>query len=142
MNVSTYLFFNGRCEEAVDYYKQTLGADVEMLMRFADAPDGYEPPGMPDAMKSKVMHVAFNVGDTSIMASDGMCNGESRPSFDGFSLSISVPDVASAEKVFDALAADGTVSQPLIETFFSPRFGIVADKFGVSWMIVAQPTAS
>ncbi len=137
MNVSPYLFFDGRCEEAVNYYKATLGAEVEMMMRFSDAPEG-GPPGMTEDMKTKIMHVALKVGDAAIMASDGMCKGGSKPRFDGFSLSITVPDAATAEKIFGAIAAEGQVSQPLIETFFAPKFGVVSDKFGVNWMVVAN----
>lgn len=136
MHVSPYLNFNGRCEEAVTYYKTALGAEVEMLMRFSDAPQG-GPHTIPEAAKSKIMHTSFKIGDTAVMASDGMCTEGSQTKFDGFHLSLNVPDVATAERLFAALAADGEVTQPLTETFFAPRFGMVVDKLGVGWMVVA-----
>lgn len=135
MYVEPYLFFDGRCEEAIEFYKNALGAKVEMLMRFKDSP---EPSQMelPPGSENKVMHSSFHVGDTRVMASDGMCQGS--PSFQGVSLSITVPDLAEAERRFNALAEGGQVQQPLIKTFFSPGFGMVADRFGVGWMIVVE----
>ncbi len=133
MFIEPYLFFDGRCEEAIEFYRSALGAEVEMLMRFKDSP---EPSQMelPPGSENKVMHSSFLVGDTRVMASDGMCQGA--PSFQGVSLSITVPDLAEAERTFNALAEGGQVQQPLIQTFFSPGFGMVADRFGVSWMVV------
>ena len=133
--VQPYLFFNGRCEEAVEYYRKTLGAEVTALMRYKDSPE----PGMcPAGAGEKVMHASLRVGETTLMASDGRCEG--RPSFQGFSLSLTLSDAAEADRLFAALADGGQVQMPLTATFFSPRFGMVADRFGVSWMIyVAQP---
>jgi PhnB protein len=131
MQVQPYLFFDGRAEEAIEFYRRTLGAEVQMLMRFKDAP---EPGHTPADAENKVMHSSLRIGDATIMASDGRCQG--KPSFQGFSLSLSAPDVAGAERLFNALADGGQVQQPLVETFFSPRFGMVADRFGVSWMVV------
>jgi len=136
MQVQPYLFFDGRCEEAIDFYKTALGAKVGMLMRFKEAP---EPPsgegcGGPHTNAEKIMHASFTVGDTVINASDGMCTGQ--PDFKGFSLSITAKDDAEAARLFDALGAGGTVQQPLIKTFFSSSFGMVADKFGVGWIVV------
>jgi len=135
MYVEPYLFFDGRCEEAIEFYKSALGAEVEMLMHFKDSP---EPSQMelPPGSENKVMHSSFRVGDTRVMASDGMCQGA--PSFQGVSLSITVPDLATGERLFNALAEGGQVQQPLIQTFFSPGFGMVADRFGVGWMIVVE----
>jgi PhnB protein len=134
MQVQPYLFFDGRCEEAVEFYKGALGAEVEMLMRFKDSPDP-PPPGMvPPGSGDKVMHACFRIGDTAVMASDGRCQG--RPSFQGFSLSLAAADEAEADRLFAALADGGQVQMPLNKTFFSPRFGMVADRFGVSWMVV------
>jgi PhnB protein len=136
MQVQPYLFFDGRCDEAVEYYRKTLGAEVTMLMRFKESPDpGSCPPGMED----KVMHMSFRVGDTTILASDGQCQGKQK--FQGFSLALTVPDAARAEKAFAGLADGGQVQMPLTQTFFSPRFGMVADRFGVSWMILVAPQA-
>jgi PhnB protein len=137
MQVQSYLIFNGRCEEALDFYKKSLGAKVEMMMRFKDNPDKEKmgadcvPPGGDD----KVMHSSFKVGDTVVMASDGM-SYDQKPEFKGFSLSVTAKDEAEAEKLFNALADGGKVQMPLTKTFFSPRFGMVADKFGVGWMVV------
>jgi len=132
--VQPYLFFDGRCEEAVEFYCKTLGAQVETLTRFKDSPDpGMCAPGAGD----KVMHASVRIGETTVMASDGQCSG--RPSFQGFSLSLTVPDAAEAERLFAALGEGGQVQMPLTKTFFSPRFGMVADRFGVSWMIYVAP---
>ena len=136
MQVEPYLFFNGRTEEAIEYYRRALGAEVTMLMRFRDSPEPPQAGMVPPGAEDKVMHSSFSVGDTTIMASDGNCQGQ--PSFQGFSLSITAANEAEAERKFAALAEGGTVQQPLIETFFSPRFGMVADRFGVSWMITVQ----
>ena len=137
MKVEPYLFFNGRCEEAVEFYRSALGAEVTMLMRYKDSPDP-PPPGMvPPGSEDKVMHASFRIGDTTVMASDGTCSGQ--PSFQGFSLSLTVPDEAEADRRFASLADGGQVQTPLAKTFFSSRFGMVADRFGVSWMIIVAP---
>lgn len=142
MQVQPYLFFDGRCEEALEFYKTALGAEVEMLMRFSEGPpadeggcpDGETPPG------GKVMHACFRVGETAIMASDGMCQGS--PKFEGISLSISADSDAEAERLFAALGEGGQVQMPMGETFFASRFGMVADRFGVSWMVLAEKEES
>jgi PhnB protein len=132
--VQPYLFFDGRCEEAVEFYRKALGAQVETLTRFKDSPDpGMCPPGAGD----KVMHASIRIGETTVMASDGQCSG--RQSFEGFALSLTLPDAAEAERLFAALGDGGRVQMPLTKTFFSPRFGMVADRFGVSWMIHVAP---
>ena len=134
MQVQPYLFFDGRCEQALDFYKQTLGAKVEALMRYKDNPDPkYNPPNSDD----KVMHACVRIGDTQVMASDGNCQG--KPSFQGFSLTINAADAAEAKQRFNALAEGGQVQMPLNETFFAKSFGMVADRFGVSWMVIAGP---
>jgi PhnB protein len=130
MLIQPYLFFDGRCEEAVAFYREALGAEIVMLMRFKDGPDpAMAPPGSAD----KVMHAALRIGETTILASDGRCLGQ--PKFDGFALSLTAADAAEAERLFAALGDGGEVRMPLAKTFFSPRFGMVADRFGVSWMI-------
>jgi PhnB protein len=137
MKVQPYLFFDGRCEEAIEFYKKVLGAEVLMLMRFGDNPEP-SPPGMiPPGSENKVMHASLRVGETEFMASDGRCMG--RPMFQGVSLSLSVPSEAEADRLFGALGEGGQVQMPIGKTFFSPRFGMVADRFGVSWMVVAAP---
>ncbi len=134
MQVQPYLFFDGRCEEAVEFYRGALGAEVTMLMRFKDSPEPPQPGMCPPGSDDKVMHTSFRIGDTTVMASDGQCQG--RPSFQGFSLSLTVPDDAEADRLFASLADGGQVQMPLTKTFFASRFGMVADRFGVSWMIV------
>jgi PhnB protein len=137
MQVQPYLFFNGRCEEAVESYRSALGAEVTMLVRYRDSPDPPPPDMVPPGSEDKVMHASFRIGETTVMASDGSCSGQ--PSFQGFSLSLTVPDEAEADRLFAALADGGQVQMPLAKTFFSPRFGMVADRFGVSWMIIVAP---
>jgi len=136
MNVQAYLFFEGRCEEAIEFYRRALGAEVEMLMRFSESP---EPPAceMPADAGAKVMHASLRIGETAVMASDGRCSGQ--PGFQGFSLSLTAADEAEAVRLFAALADGGTVQMPLGKTFFSPCFGMVADRFGVSWMLYVEP---
>jgi PhnB protein len=132
--VQPYLFFDGRCEEAIEFYKSALGAKVDMLMRFKDSPEPV-PPGMcPPGSDNKVMHAALRIGDTVVMASDGMAGG--KPEFKGFSLSVNAANEAEADKVFGALGKGGKVTMPLGKTFYSPRFGMVTDKFGVGWMVI------
>jgi len=134
MQVQPYLFFEGRCEEAIEYYRKALGAKVEMLMHYKDNPEpmpGKSPPG------DKVMHASFRIGDTTVMGSDGNCMG--KPSFQGFSLSLTARDEAEAKRLFAALSDGGKVQMPLGKTFFSPAFGMVADRFGVAWMVVLTP---
>ena len=135
--LDAYLFFNGRAEEAIEFYQSALGAEVEMLMRVKESPDP-PPPGMyPPGSGDKVMHASLRINGKVLMISDGVPDG--RTEFKGFSLSLSVPDEKEADRVFDALAKGGSVQMPLGKTFFSPRFGVVADRFGVSWMVVTTP---
>jgi PhnB protein len=135
MQVQPYLFFDGRCEEAIEFYKKTLGAKVEMMMRFKDAPPGEHKP--PPGAENKVMHSSLRIGDTTVMASDGM--GQGNPEFKGFSLTLNPKNEAEANRLFNALSEGGQVRQPLTKTFFSPSFGMLADKFGVGWMILVEP---
>jgi PhnB protein len=140
MLVQSYLFFNGRCEEALEFYKAKLGAKVGMLMRFKESPEPPPPGCLPAGSDHKVMHADFTIGDTMVMASDGMATGT--PEFKGFSLSITCANEREADRVFAALGDGGQVQMPLAKTFFSPRFGMVADRFGVSWMVIVPPPAS
>jgi PhnB protein len=132
--IEPYLFFGGRCEEAIAFYEKAIGAKVVMLMRYKDAPEqppeGTLPPGNAD----KIMHAAFHLGESLIMASDG-CGGADEPKFGGFALSLTAPTEAEAQRVFTALTEGGTVTMPLGQTFWSPCFGIVTDKFGINWMV-------
>jgi PhnB protein len=133
VSVQPYLFFDGKCEEALEFYKGAIGAKVEMLMRFKESPDpGHMPPDSAD----KVMHAAFRVGDTQVLASDGHCAG--KPSFQGFGLTLNAKDDAEAEKLFAAVGKGGQVLQPLTKTFFASKFGMVTDRFGIMWMVIAE----
>jgi PhnB protein len=132
--IQPYLFFNGSCEQAIEFYRKALGADVTALVRFKDSPD---PTMAPAVAGEKILHASLRIGESTVMASDGECQGHA--SFQGFSLSLSVPNEAEADRVFNALADGGQVKLPLTKTFFSPRFGMLEDRFGVSWMIQAAP---
>lgn len=131
MQVQTYLFLDGKCDEAIEFYKRVLGAKVQMLMRYGEAPDQSM---IKPENKNKVMHSTIQIGETTIMASDGYCNG--KPTFDGFSLSVDAPNDGEAKRIFTALAEGGQVRMPLDKTFFASSFGMVADKFGVGWMVI------
>ncbi len=133
MQVTPYLMFDGRTEEAIEFYKKALGATVEMMMRFKDSPD--KSMCSPDS-ENKVMHSCLKIGDTAVMASDGRNTG--KPDFKGISLSLNAKDEAHADQMFKALGEGGQVQMEMMKTFFAKRFGMVADKFGVSWMIIAE----
>jgi PhnB protein len=133
MALEAYLFFNGRCDEAIAFYQSALGAEVQMLMRFRENPDPPPPGSLPPDSDDKVMHASLRIGGSTLMVSDGMAFGDT--AFRGFSLSHSVPDSAAAQQAFAALADGGQVTMPIGRTFWSPCFGMVTDRFGVSWMV-------
>ena len=140
MKVESYLMFEGRCDEALEFYRHALGAQVTMLMRYKDNPEpaagqGCADGGGPGPTPEMVMHAEFTVGETTLMASDGM--GSGKASFQGISLALSPASEAEAQRLFNALADGGQVQMPLAKTFFSQAFGRVADRFGVPWMVVA-----
>ena len=135
--IQPYLFFGGRCEEAVEFYRKALGAELEMMMRFKESPEPHPPGMVPPGFENKIMHSSFRIGETTVMASDG-CSAEGAR-FDGFSLSLSVPNEAEANRAFTALAEGGQVRMPLAKTFWSPCFGMLEDRFGVGWMINVTP---
>jgi PhnB protein len=135
--VQPYLFYGGRCEEAVEFYRKELGAEVIMLMRFKDSPEPQEPGRIAPGFENKVMHAALRLGDSEIMASDGC--GPQQHATEGFALSLMVKTEAEADKTFAALAQGGKVGMPPGKTFYSPRFGMVTDKFGILWMVYMQP---
>ena len=142
MQVQPYLFFEGRCEEAITFYRENLGAQVVMMMRYSENPEAgkAEKPetasgcGIPPGSENKIMHSAFTIGDSMLMGSDGMCSG--KPEFKGVTLSLTANDEQQAEKYFNALSNGGQVMMPMAQTFFAKRFGMVADKFGISWMVL------
>ena len=133
MQIQPYLFFDGRCEEAIEFYRSALGAEVTMLMRFKDSPVPQDQSMVPPAAGDKVMHSSIRIGDTTVLASDGRCLG--KPSFQGFSLSLTVPNDAEAKRLFASLADGGEVRMPLAKTFISSSFGKVAERYGVSRMV-------
>lgn len=130
--VQPYLFFGGRCEEALEFYKTAIGAQVDFLMRYKESPEP-PPPGMvPPGFENKVMHATFRIAESILMASDGNHEGAK---FDGFSLSLAVPTEAEAKRAFAALSAGGQMKMPLTKTFWSPCFGMLTDRFGIGWMV-------
>lgn len=138
MRIEPYLFFNGRCEEALNFYKTALNAEVQMMMRNSESPEP-PPPGMlPPGSENKIMHASILIGGALVMMSDGMCDGSeaNAAAFKGFSLSLDCADEAEARGAFEALAGSGgQVTMPLGPTFWAPLFGMVNDKFGVAWMV-------
>jgi PhnB protein len=137
-SIHPYLFFNGSCEEAIEFYRKALAAEVEMIMRFKESPEPPSPGTVPPGVENKIMHSSFRIGQATVMASDG--DSTDKPSFQGFSLSLSVPNEAEADRAFNALADGGQVKMPLTKTFWSPRFGMVQDRFGIGWMISVTPS--
>jgi PhnB protein len=133
MLVQPYLMFGGRCEEAIEFYRKSVGAEVEMLMRFKEAPDAPPPGMMPANWGDKVMHACLKLGDTQVLASDGC---ETTSNFQGFSLALSVTSEADAARKFGALSDGGKVTMPLGKTFFAKSFGMVTDRFGINWMVI------
>jgi len=137
MQAQPYLFFEGRCEEAVNFYVETLGAKVDALMRYKDNPEPPQPGMCPPNSENKIMHGSMRIGETVVMVSDGLCGGS--PQFQGFALSLDAANEADAKRMFAALGDGGQQKMPLGKTFFSPCFGMVADRFGVLWMIIVLP---
>jgi PhnB protein len=136
MAIEPYLFFNGRCEDAIEFYKKALGAEVLMLMRYKESPEPPPPGTVPPGWENKIMHTSLRIGNATVMVSDGCSEGTN---FQGFSLSLSVANAAEAERAFTALSDGGQVRMPLTKTFWSPCFGMLADRFGVGWMVGVAP---
>ena len=134
MPLEPYLFFEGRCKEALDFYTRALGAKVEMMMRYSESPEPPPPGKLPPGSEQKVMHAVLRIGDARVLASDGLCSG--KPDFGGFSLCLTAPQEADARRMFSALADGGQIQMPLSKTFYSPCFGMVTDRFGIGWMIL------
>lgn len=133
MQLGTYLFFDGRCEEAAAFYKEAIGAEVKYMMRYSDSPEPHPPGMVPPGFEGKVMHMTIDIGGTPVMAADD-CTGH--PKFQGFSLSLAAKTEAEADKLFAALGAGGSVTMPLTKTFFSAKFGMLTDRFGMGWMVM------
>lgn len=136
VQVQNYLFFDGRCDEAIEFYGKAVGAEVTMRLTFGQSPVPVDQGRMPEANANKVMHAQMRIGDTEVMCSDGHCTGNAK--FEGFSLAITVDKEADADKYFNALTQGGKVLMPLDKTFFSPRYGMCTDKFGVMWMVMVR----
>ena len=136
MKVESYLFFNGRCEEAIDYYKRALDAEVVMMLRFKDSPEPPQPGMLAPGSENKIMHASLRIGNSRVLASDGHCANQAK--FQGVALALTVADESAAEKSFAALSEGGKVQMPLTKTFFSPKFGMLLDRFGMSWMIIVS----
>lgn len=133
MSTLPYLDFNGRCEEAIEFYRQAVGASVDMLMPFKDSPE----PMPEDKDKSdKILHASMTIAGSTIMASDGFCTGA--PKFAGLGMALSLPDEAAVRRAFDALGDGGQVTMPLGRTFWTPCFGMVTDRFGLCWMVMVE----
>lgn len=140
MKIEPYLFFDGRCEEAIGFYSRALGAKVEFMMRYAESPEP-PPPGMlPPGSEQKIMHASLHIGGALVMMSDGMCGGDT--AFKGFSLSLDCPDADQVREAFAALSVGGQVTMPLGKTFWAPLFGMVTDRFGVGWMVGVSADAA
>jgi len=135
--IQPYLFFEGRCEEAIEFYRRTIGAEVLSLFRYKDSPQPPQAGQLPPNWENKVMHASFRIGQTTLLGSDG-CS-ESKPKFEGFSLSLTLPTADEAERAFTALAEGGQIRAPLSKTFFSEKFGMLADRFGIGWMVLVTP---
>jgi PhnB protein len=129
------MHFNGCCEEALKFYGKVLGAEATFLMRYKDSPDPQSKACMAPGTEDKIMHANVKIRDTEIMMSDGQCLGE-LPKFDGVTLTLNV-SAAEADTIFNALSEGGKVQLPICETFFADKFGMVADKFNVPWMVLA-----
>lgn len=131
--IQPYLFYAGRCDEAIQFYQEALGAQVEMLMRFSDSPDPTPPGMLQSGFEDKVMHATVKIGRSTLLMSDG-CDDKSK--FDGFRLALQVETEEEARRTFDALADEGRIDMPLVKTFWSPLYGMVTDRFQVGWMVM------
>jgi PhnB protein len=133
VHIQAYLSFDGRCDEAIRFYREAIGAEVQLLMRHKESPEPPPPGTLPPGSDNKVMHVSLRIGDTIVMASDGLCGG--KPNFQGFSLSLALATPEEVDRAFARLSDGGQVRMPLAKTFWSPRFGMLVDRFGVPWMV-------
>lgn len=137
--IEPYLFFNGACDEAIAFYQEAIGAEVLMAMRYRESPAPMPPGTLPAGFENKIMHATLRIGGSILMASDGCTDSHS--AFQGFSLSLRADTIPRAKAYFQALAKGGTVQMPIAETFWSPCFGMVVDRFGVPWMVTVADSA-
>ena len=139
MQIQPYLFFEGRCDEALEFYQRAVGARVLTLMRYEESPVPHDPDtGTPALDGRKVMHASVRIGDSIMSASDG--HARNRPEFRGFALSLTASTDAEARRLFSALAEGGQIRSPMEKTFFSSLFGMLTDRFGVLWMVYVAPS--
>ncbi|MCA9085136.1 MAG: VOC family protein [Planctomycetaceae bacterium] len=131
--ITPYLFFSGRCEEAIEFYRSRLGAEVEMVMRFHESPDPVPEGMLQEGFENKVMHASLRIKGVPLMMSDS-CNSQAQ--FDGFRLALTVHSEKEAQEAFEALADGGSVDMPLGKTFWSPCYGMVTDRFNLGWMVM------
>jgi PhnB protein len=136
MEIQPYLFLEGRCEEAAEFYRSAVGAEVLMMMRYKDSPDPDQKQKCGGVDQNKIMHMSLRIGQSTLLLSDGMCKAP--PKFEGFSLALTVLNEAEAKRVFATLSEGGAVKMPLAKTFFSPAFGMLTDRFGVMWMVLVK----
>jgi PhnB protein len=136
MHIQPYLDFDGRCEEAIEFYKKAVGAEVQMMMRFSESPEPPDPKMAPPANSAKIMHATFKIGDSVIMGAD--CRSQGQPKFQGITLTLNAASDAEAQRLFTALSDGGKVQQALIKTFFASSWGVLQDRIGVSWMIIVM----
>ena len=137
--VQPYLAFVGRTEEALAFYERVLGAKVTLKMRFSDSPEPCDPKMVPPGTEHKIMHSEFKIGESTLMATDGGCSELKEAKFQGVTLTIRAKTSEDAERIFNELGVGGKVEMPLMKTFFADKFGILQDRFGVGWMVIAGP---
>ena len=133
--IEPYLFFSGRCEEALAFYGTVLGAEVSYMMRYSDSPEAIPPGMLAPGFEDKIMHATFTIAGNTLMASD---SSEENTNFNGFKLSLTLPTQAETERVFNLLAEGGCIEMPLAKTFWSPSFGMLTDRFGLGWMVSVE----
>lgn len=134
MNINPYLFFDGNCREAFEFYAKHLGAEIKAMLTTADTPMGEQVPAM---QQGQIMHACIVIGDNLLMASDTNC-GPNTTAYEkprSFRVSLNVDTVEEAERIYQALAEGGNTDMPIEKTFFAERFGMLTDRFGIPWMI-------
>lgn len=130
MQLSTNLTFNGQCEAAFKFYEKCLGGKSQVMMTWGDSPMADQ---VSSEMRDKIIHTSLIVGESTLLGGDAPPDSYKEPT--GFAVTIGIDDPAEAERLFNALAENGTIQMPLEETFWAARFGMVIDRFGIPWMV-------